>query len=1027
MTEHDIPEPERTGRVVPLRAVDAQTEVRLDEDQAAAPSYVDLTSPDAQRKAVIPEHWRTRENARRHVALAAARHGHAAAYHSVRSPAYFFKALGFAVRGVIVTIKRLITWWHIPGTAKLEGEAAANGLLTEHLRLNKQGREVRKARGTILALCLAGIAVVAVAAVRFAPWWGWALIAAASFALFALAGRPQGKTITTRAQIPAQVQPPTQDVIFRALGSVGIAQISRALTDGSMPPLPAPVREDGPGWRAEVDLPYGVTATQVIERREALASGLRRPLGAVWPEPVTHEHAGRLELWVGREDVSKAKPPPWPWLRTGGGNVFDPLPFGSSPRGKRVGAPLIEHNWLIGSMPGQGKALALDTPVPTPTGWTTMGELRAGDTVFGADGRPCTVLNAWPVRHDRPCYEVEFSDGTVIVADADHLWEVTTRSGRSNGTPHVVLSTAEMADSVYVAADRRTNYSVRVTCPLQAPEAQLPVPPYVLGAWLGDGTSANNGFTSADTEILDQIRLAGVAVTYVGTPARPYGYRLGDTTMQITADSRHGLVNDFANSLRRFGLTRNKHIPVAYLRASEGQRRELLAGLLDTDGYCCPWGEVQFSVTSERLARDVRHLVASLGYKCNIRSKRARVNGKDCGTAWIVQFTPADKVFRLSRKVARQLTHVRANADRRFITAIRPISSVPVRCITVDSPDALYLVGETCIPTHNTSAVRVLLSGAALDPTCELWVHELKGTGDLDSSEQVSHRFVSGIDDESIGYAAGSLKLLRLEVMRRTERIKALPRELNQDKKITREIANRRALKLHPLICIIDEAQNLFAHDKFGKQAGEDAVFIIKIGRALGVVLILATQRPDRDSLPTGVSGNVSIRFCLKVPGQVENDMVLGTSAYKNGARATMFRPKVDAGLGYLKDEESLPHVVRTYYLNAADAERVAKRARALRQAAGTLSGAALGEDDSEPQRDVLADVLDVFAGDSGLQWPALAERLEDRFPERWAGTTAEVVSAELRARGVRSVDVKTDGRVLKGCRLADVEKAVTE
>ena len=90
----------------------------------------------------------------------------------------------------------------------------------------------------------------------------------------------------------------------------------------------------------------------------------------------------------------------------------------------------------------------------------------------------------------------------------------------------------------------------------------------------------------------------------------------------------------------------------------------------------------------------------------------------------------------------------------------------------------------------------------------------------------------------------------------------------------------------------------------------------------------------------------MSTRFCLKVAGQVENDMILGTSAYKNGARATTFRPKIDAGLGYLKGEENTPQVVRTYYLNNADTERAAKRARAIREAAGTLSGVALGEDD---------------------------------------------------------------------------------
>jgi hypothetical protein len=122
-----------------------------------------------------------------------------------------------------------------------------------------------------------------------------------------------------------------------------------------------------------------------------------------------------------------------------------------------------------------------------------------------------------------------------------------------------------------------------------------------------------------------------------------------------------------------------------------------------------------------------------------------------------------------------------------------------------------------------TSAVRVLVGCAALDSTCELWIHELKGTGDLDPFEQCSHRFISGIDDESIGYAAESLAKLRREVMTRAGRIRKLDRALCPDKKVSREIANRRSLRLHPLVCVVDELQNLMGHDKFGKQAGDDA------------------------------------------------------------------------------------------------------------------------------------------------------------------------------------------------------------
>src|SRR5215472_15850511 len=218
---------QETGKVLRLHAVDVHTEGAAEE--SPGPVYADLTGGDAQRKAVIPEHWRTRDNARRHVQLALARHGHRAAYHGVRSPAYFVKALGFAVWCVLVTGRNLVAWWHIPGQTRLEWEAAADGRLHDHLLAHKEGKMTRKPRGTILALCVAGATIAAVAMAAFAPWWGWALLAVVLFIGFALAGRPRGTTITTRAEIPAAVQPPTRDVITRALGSLGIAQINQAL------------------------------------------------------------------------------------------------------------------------------------------------------------------------------------------------------------------------------------------------------------------------------------------------------------------------------------------------------------------------------------------------------------------------------------------------------------------------------------------------------------------------------------------------------------------------------------------------------------------------------------------------------------------------------------------------------------------------------------------------------------------------------------------------------------------------------
>jgi DNA segregation ATPase FtsK/SpoIIIE, S-DNA-T family len=182
-----------------------------------------------------------------------------------------------------------------------------------------------------------------------------------------------------------------------------------------------------------------------------------------------------------------------------------------------------------------------------------------------------------------------------------------------------------------------------------------------------------------------------------------------------------------------------------------------------------------------------------------------------------------------------------------------------------------------------TSAVRVVASAVALDPLAELWVHELAGKGDLEPYARVSHRYVSGLDDDSISYAAESLHLLRRELDTRSRKLKALPKEARPDGKVTREMARNREQHLYPLVAILDEVQNVFMHPRHGDQAKDDAAYVIRLGRAYGIVLVLATQRPDTNSLPTSVSGNVSVRFCLKVPGQVENDMILGTSSYRNG------------------------------------------------------------------------------------------------------------------------------------------------
>ena len=334
---------------------------------------------------------------------------------------------------------------------------------------------------------------------------------------------------------------------------------------------------------------------------------------------------------------------------------------------------------VVAARPAIGKALALDTPLPTPTGWTTMGKVRVGDQLLASDGTPTTVVAATEVMVGRPCYRVTFDDGTTIVADAQHQWATRTRADRrqrDGGTPSI-WTTEEIHGTVRCAtADRRANHSVETARPLQLPDADLLVDPYLLGAWLGDGHAASARFTSADPEIAMHIE------------GRGYEPELLDT------------------GLRTLGVLGDKHIPAEYLRASEQQRRDLLAGLLDTDGTVNPTGSPQITLTDERLAGDVRELVHSLGYRIGSSTRAAAGRSEATSTAFTITFTTDDDVFALERKKLVHKERRRPSTPRlrqRFIVSVEPVESVPVRCVEIAHPSHLYLASEAMVPTHNST------------------------------------------------------------------------------------------------------------------------------------------------------------------------------------------------------------------------------------------------------------------------------------------------------------------------------------
>jgi S-DNA-T family DNA segregation ATPase FtsK/SpoIIIE len=338
-----------------------------------------------------------------------------------------------------------------------------------------------------------------------------------------------------------------------------------------------------------------------------------------------------------------------------------------------------------------------------------------------------------------------------------------------------------------------------------------------------------------------------------------------------------------------------------------------------------------------------------------------------------------------------------------------------------------------------TFVLRELLLMAALDPRAELHAFDFKGTGDLAPLEPVAHRYRAGDDEDDMRYALEDFKALREEMRRRTKIIRNLPRDICPENKVTPELASRKSLRLHPIVIGADEVQVMFEHARYGGEFEEICTDLVKRGPALGIVLLLATQRPDSKSIPTAISAAAVLRICLKVLGQMENDMVLGTSAYKNGTRATMFAFS-DKGIAYLSGEGDAPRIVRSFYIDAPAADKIALRARVLREAAGTLSGHALGEapEDTTPAYDLLADIAAVVP-EPKLWSETVVTRLAELRPAAYGAwgdmepdARAAQLTSALKPYGVRTGQVwgtAEDGKGAnrRGITRADITKAITD
>lgn len=639
---------------------------------ATGPGYLGRLAA-ARRRAVVPVWLRSLAELRTATEWVARHYAHAAGYHALRAPVYAVRLTFQAPTGAARFVGGTMRW-----VADREGEpvrlaAVRREDAAEYLKLSRQ-RDGRVRLRTLVAVLAMFVGLGAALAIYvLAPHWLQAVSVGAVVLALGSAGRQADAPVIHRAvELPKAVKL-TSDIVLRALGALGIPAINQAQSKGRDGfEFTAPITRDGPGWRAEGNLPYGVTVTDVIERRDRLASGLRRPLGCVWPEAVPDEHTGHLVLWVGDQDMNKAKKPKWPLLTAGSVDLFKPVAYGTDQRGRWIEVTLMYIAGIIGAIPRMGKTFLL----------------------------------------------------------------------------------------------------------------------------------------------------------------------------------------------------------------------------------------------------------------------------------------------------------------------------------------------------------RLLLLIAALDPRAELHTYDMKGTGDLDPvGNAVSHRHAAGDDDEAILYCLNDWRALREELRRRTKVIRSLPRDICPESKVTSALADKRSLGLHPIVIGVDECQVLFEHPEHGKEFEEIGTDLVKRGPATGIVLLLATQRPDAKALPTGISANASARWCLKVMGQLENDMVLGTSAYKRGVRATMFAWG-DKGIHYFVGEGSDARIVSSVYVDAPGADTIAARARRTREKAGLLSGYALGEA-PEPVAsgyDLLADILAVVPADEPKVWSeTVVARLDELREDVYSGWDPESLAAALKPHGVSTIQVgrRVNGKVV--------------
>lgn len=381
---------------------------------------------------------------------------------------------------------------------------------------------------------------------------------------------------------------------------------------------------------------------------------------------------------------------------------------------------------FYGGAAGPGKALHINTKLYRLDSEVEINDIRVGDKILHPSGEFTPVLAMTDV-HEEDTYKVTLDNGENIIVGANHKWltfnyqermqlyksaeeyrekRKKSRLSRSTGKrPDLALrnslrnpiikipigtvrSTSDLYDN-YILDNNRLNYSIPLPSPAIYPKQKLDIDPYLLGLWLGDGSSYGGKITTSDTFIIDEISKLGYDTKFYGR------YEWGI----------HGL----ESQLKELNLIRNKHIPTVYLHSSYEQRLSLLQGLMDSDGYCSGRDhQCQFTQTNISLLKQVAQLAYSLGLKVNFTFGTAKINGREVSGRYTISWTSKLNVFRLPRKIQSSPTTLRATQNNYYIKEINKVSNRDLKCITVGASDGMFVCGEGFIPTHNSEALLML-------------------------------------------------------------------------------------------------------------------------------------------------------------------------------------------------------------------------------------------------------------------------------------------------------------------------------